>query len=150
MLRHLTKQSDVNPQLASELLQILSDIFDRYNRLLLTRPALQKSAMSSLRHILSHARISVRKRAVAAMTSLLTCCPDLFDADLKRMLIQGAGAKGEDGRIWTSLLTSLAKSRVVRSVGSMVSEGSICPKLIAQTEDTEDVESVEGALSVSP
>lgn len=146
--QHLQPQPDPNPQLAAELLQILSDVYSEYPALV-AQHAIQTLALESLTSIINTGRISIRKRAVPALSSLVTTDPKLFAKSLKGRIIEGLSRGGEGARIWVAVVASLARGQAVAHVGSLVAEGKLVGMILAQCDKPEETEAVEGSLSVS-
>jgi cullin-associated NEDD8-dissociated protein 1 len=140
---------ETSPQHASELLQILNDIYTRFSRGLAANKALQKKVLDSLFSIISNARASVRKRAVPALTALISTSPSTFNATAKAEILRGLQMGGETGRYFVMTVSSLARGSSVGQVGDMLREGQVVPIILQQTEDVEEAETVEGALIVS-
>lgn len=138
---------DPNPQLASELLQILSDLYSAFPNLV-AQPAIQSEALKSLVTLLNGSRISIRKRAVPALTALVSTDPRLFDEAVKQELVKGLAAGGETGRIWVSVVASLAKGQSVGQIGGLLGEGKPVGMILGQCDNLEETDTVEGALSV--
>lgn len=75
--------------------------------------------------------------------------PRLFDEAVKEEIVKGMSAGGETGRIWVSVTASLARGQTVGHVGRLLAQGKLVGMILAQCENPEDTDAVEGALSVS-
>ncbi|GFZ51807.1 hypothetical protein JCM24511_09575 [Saitozyma sp. JCM 24511] len=135
-----------DPQLASELLQILTDIYIRFAHIVTSSPSLQQTSLEGLLAILTSSRPSIRKRAIPALSALVSNNPHLFDTTLKGQVLTGLAQRGEAGKTWASVVASLARGQSASKVGALISEGHVVEAVLAQTEDLEDCEAVEGAL----
>jgi cullin-associated NEDD8-dissociated protein 1 len=144
----LMTQPDPNAQLASELLQILTDIYTTYPSLS-TRSSIQNPAIESLLQVLDSARPSLRKRAIPAVTALVATNPALFDKQVKGKIVEGLSKGGEGARIWIGLIASLAKGQSVGKIGGLVGEGKLTGMILDQASEPTEVEAVEGSLAVS-
>lgn len=140
-------QASPDPQLASELLQILADIYSRFPHLIASSQALQSTSSTSLLKILSTARLSIRKRAIPALGALVAANPGLFDG-IKPKIAEGLAAGGDTSKVWAAVVASLARGQSAARIGGLVNEGKVVDLLLSQTEDLEDVEKTEGALVV--
>ena len=141
-------QPDPNPQLASELLQILTDMYAKYPSLM-SRPSIQTPAVESLVQILDSARPSLRKRAIPAISALVATDPTLFDKPVKGKIVNGVSKGGEGARIWVGVIASLAKGTSVGKIGGLVGEGRLIGMILDQASDPTQTEAVEGSLAVS-
>lgn len=141
-------QPDPNAQLASELLQILTDLYTSYPSLA-TRSSIQAPAIESLLQVLDSARPTLRKRAIPAVTALVATNPALFDKPVKGKIVEGLSKGGEGARIWVGLIASLAKGQSVGKIGGLVGEGELIGMILDQASDPTETEAVEGSLSVS-
>lgn len=133
--------------MASELLQILSDLYSAFPYLV-AQPAVQTEALKSLVTLLNGSRLSIRKRAVPALSALVSTDPRLFDDSVKQELLNGLAAGGETGRIWVSVVASLAKGQGVGQIGGLLAEGKLADMILGQCANPEETDTVEGALSV--
>ncbi|KAK8845507.1 hypothetical protein IAR55_006220 [Kwoniella newhampshirensis] len=139
-------KTEINPQVASELLQTLTDLFNRFSNIVVASTDLQTQSLASLIRILSSARPAIRKRAITTLSALVATNAGLFDSSLKQEIIKGLSQDAESVRIWMSVVASLARGSSVTKVGSFVSEGQIAKALLGHAEGPEDSETVEGAL----
>ena len=139
---------DPNPQLASELLQILTDMYGKYPTWA-TRNNIQTPAIESLVQVLDSGRPSLRKRAIPAVSALVATDPSLFDKPVKGKIVEGLSKGGEGARIWVGVIASLAKGQSVGKVGGLVGEGKLIGMILDQASDPTQTEAVEGSLSVS-
>ena len=135
--------------MATELLQIVNDIFTRFPHVISTTATIQSSSLSALTKLLTTARPAIRKRAVPALASLVANQPKLFDVKLRETILKGLQEDGDTGHTWATVLASLAKGLTAAVVGEMVAEGQVSEALLKQTVDFEQNERVEGALMVS-
>ncbi|KAK1926054.1 putative TIP120-family protein TIP120B [Papiliotrema laurentii] len=137
-----------DPQIASELLQILKDIFLRFPDRIAASPDSQSAALSSLISILSTSRNnSIRKRATEAVPALISTNPSIFSIEFPQQLEAGLRQDGDVGNAWIGLVAALAKEQtLVAKLGGMVTEGKIINIILEHTADTEQVDSVEAAL----
>ena len=103
---------------------------------------------NSLLAIISSGRLTIRKRAIPALSALIAHNPALFDA-VKSQIPKGLAAGGDTSRIWSAVLTSMARGLNASKVGKLINEGNVVQLVVTQTEDVEEVETVEGALTVS-
>ena len=141
-------QPDPNPQLASELLQILTDMYAKYPAWA-TRNNIQTPAIESLVQVLDSGRPSLRKRAIPAVSALVATDPSLFDKPVKGKIVEGLSKGGEGARIWVGVIASLAKGQSVGKVGGLVGEGKLIGMILDQASDPTQTEAVEGSLAVS-
>jgi cullin-associated NEDD8-dissociated protein 1 len=141
-------QPDPNPQLASELLQILTDMYAKYPAWA-TRNNIQTPAIESLVQVLDSGRPSLRKRAIPAVSALVATDPTLFDKPVKGKIVEGLSKGGEGARIWVGVIASLAKGQSVGKVGGLVGEGKLIGMILDQASDPTQTEAVEGSLAVS-
>lgn len=139
--------NEIHPQIASELLQILTDLFVRFSPNVASSAAIQSTALSSLIQILDNARPAIRKRAVPTLSSLIATSPQLFNEDLEKEIVNGVGQGGESSRIWMGTVASLARGKSAGSIGKLVNEGKLAELILSQTKNVEDVETVEAALT---
>lgn len=139
-----------DPQLASELLQIATDIFTRFKSAIPASALIQSVSIASLIQILSEARLSIRRRSIPALSALISANSKLFEIKLKDKLIAGLKEKGDTGRIWVAVTAALARGQSVARVGDLISQGGLIEILLAQAKNPEESEAVEGALIVSP
>ncbi|WWD22460.1 hypothetical protein CI109_106951 [Kwoniella shandongensis] len=137
---------DINPQVASELLQTLTDLFHRFSHIVSTSQSLQSNSLASLTKILSSARPAIRKRAIPTLSALVATNSSLFDSSLKEEIIKGLAQDAESVRVWMGVVASLARGSSVAKIGAFVGEGQVPKILLSQAEDPEDSETVEGAL----
>ncbi|KAL7418817.1 hypothetical protein Q5752_006501 [Cryptotrichosporon argae] len=138
-------QPDVNAQHASELLQILADIYTRFPFLIAHNSHLASSSLDSLIHVLSSARPSVRKRAIPALVALVAATPTSFDK-LREAIVSGLQVGGETSRVWTTAVAGLAKGSAVAKVGGLIVEHDLIGLALKQTEDLDDSDAVEASL----
>jgi cullin-associated NEDD8-dissociated protein 1 len=141
-------QPDPNPQLASELLQILTDLYISYPAIV-TRPSIQTPAIESLVSILDSARYSIRKRAIPTISALVSTDPKLFDKPVKGRIVQKLSQGGESARVWVGVIASLARGQSVGKMGDLVGEGRLIGMILDQSSDPQQTEAVEGSLAVS-
>ncbi|ORY22630.1 armadillo-type protein [Naematelia encephala] len=146
ILSVLTGKTPPDPQHASELLQILTDIFLRFPHVISTRGSLQNKLLESLIDILSVGRPAVRKRAIPAVSALISTNSELFDTTLKSRLVEGLSQGGDASRTWINLLASLARGPSVQKIGEFLVESKAVDLVLGEAGDLEDVEAVEGAL----
>ncbi|KAK4683892.1 hypothetical protein P7C73_g6321, partial [Tremellales sp. Uapishka_1] len=140
-------QPDVNPQLASDLLQTLTDIYTRFSDHILKATFLRDLSLPPLILVLSTARPSIRKRAIPTLSALVNCSsPESFDTQLKATIVKGLQGDAESRRVWTGVVASLARGQNVHKIGGLVIEGQVMECILTQTQDVEDNEAVEGAL----
>lgn len=83
-----------------------------------------------------------------ALSALVSTDPRLFDESVKQELLKGLAAGGETGRIWVSVVASLAKGQGVGQIGGLLAEGKLAGMILDQCENLEETDTVEGALSV--
>ena len=140
-------QPAVDPQLASELLQILADVYNRFPHVISSSSPLQTTSITSLLSILSSGRLTIRKRAIPALIALINNNPALFD-QVKPHVAQGLAAGGDTAKVWSNVLASLARGMNASKVGALVGEGQVVGLVLKQVEDPEDTDMVEGALVV--
>lgn len=138
----------MDPQLASELLQILADIYNRFPHVIEHNTNVQTLSVKSLLEILASGRMTIRKRAIPALSALISNHPALFD-QVKPHISQSLAAGGDTAKIWSNVLTSLARGLNAAKVGSLLQEAGIVDAVLTQTEDPEETDMVEGALVVS-
>lgn len=79
---------------------------------------------------------------------MLSTDAKLFDTTIKTKIIEGISQGGEDARIWVAVVANLARGQSVGQIGSLIGEGDIVQMILAQCQNEEDTEAVEGALSV--
>ncbi|KIR43743.1 tip120-family protein [Cryptococcus deuterogattii 99/473] len=139
--------NEIHPQIASELLQILTDLFIRFSLNVASSATIQSTALSSLTQILDNARPAIRKRAIPTLSSLIATSPKLFNEDLEKEIVSGVSQGGESSRIWMGTVASLARGKSVGSIGKLVNEGKLAELILSQTKNEEDVETVEAALT---
>ncbi|KIR37274.1 tip120-family protein [Cryptococcus deuterogattii MMRL2647] len=139
--------NEIHPQIASELLQILTDLFIRFSLNVASSATIQSTALSSLTQILDNARPAIRKRAIPTLSSLIATSPKLFNEDLEKEIVSGVSQGGESSRIWMGTVASLARGKSVGSIGKLVNEGKLAELILSQTKNEEDVEIVEAALT---
>ncbi|OWT40724.1 tip120-family protein [Cryptococcus neoformans Bt1] len=138
--------NEIHPQIASELLQILTDLFVRFSPNVASSATIQSTALSSLIQILNNARPAIRKRAVPTLSSLIATSPKLFNEDLEKEIVNGVSQSGESSRIWMGTVASLARGKSAGSIGKLVNEGRLAELILNQTKN-DDVETVEAALT---
>lgn len=73
----------------------------------------------------------------------------MFDESVKQELVKGLAAGGETGRIWVSVVASLARGANVGQIGGLIAEGKLVGMILGQCDDPEETDAVEGALTVS-
>ncbi|WWC85910.1 uncharacterized protein L201_000780 [Kwoniella dendrophila CBS 6074] len=139
-------KTDINPQTASELLQTLTDLFNRFSYIVINSQTLQTTSIKSLTNILSSARPAIRKRAIPTVSALVSTNPGLFDSSLKTEIVKGLAQGAESVRVWLGVIATLARGQSVHKIGALLAEESIGSIILKQTEDTEDAETVEAAL----
>ncbi|WWC66659.1 uncharacterized protein I206_100563 [Kwoniella pini CBS 10737] len=139
-------KSDINPQLASELLQTLTDLFNRFSFVLTNSQNLQNTSIVSLTNILSTARPTIRKRAIPTISALVSTNPGLFDSALKAHIVKGLSQDAESIRVWLGVIATLARGGSVHKIGALLAEGQVGDVILAQTQNPEDTETVEAAL----
>jgi cullin-associated NEDD8-dissociated protein 1 len=105
-------------------------------------------SVKSLLDILSSGRLTIRKRAIPALGALISNNPALFDQVTPQMA-KGLAAGGDTAKVWANVLASLARGLSAAKVGALVNQGSVVNAVLAQTEDPEETDMVEGALVVS-
>ncbi|WVQ80275.1 hypothetical protein IAT38_002380 [Cryptococcus sp. DSM 104549] len=138
---------DIHPQMASELLQTLTDLLNRFSPVVGASAAVKSATLTSLVKILSSARPAIRKRAIAPLSALVSTDPTLFSAELRTYIVDGISAGGESARVWMGLAASLARGQSAGSVGSLITEGKVAESILKQTADPEDGDTVEAALT---
>ncbi|WVQ76239.1 hypothetical protein IAR50_005904 [Cryptococcus sp. DSM 104548] len=143
----LFNTTDLHPQIASELLQTLTDLFTRFSADISTSTTVSKSSLTALIKILSTARPAIRKRAIPTLASLVAASPALFNETLQQEIIAGVSQSGDGGRVWLGAVASLARGRNVGNVGRLAAEKKLAEIILQQTKDPEDVETVEAALT---
>lgn len=139
----------MDAQLASELLQILTDIYLRFPHVTAASSPLQTTSLNSLICILSTSRPSIRKRAIPTLSALVSTSPKLFDTVLRDKITEGLDSGSETGRIWVGVVASLARGQSATRVGAMIAAGQVVERIMKQTMTLEDTDSLEGALVVS-
>ncbi|WVF66132.1 hypothetical protein IAT40_000871 [Kwoniella sp. CBS 6097] len=139
-------KGDINPQLSSELLQTLTDLFNRFFHILAMSQSLQNTSLTALTDILSTARPTLRKRAIPTISALIATNPNLFETSLKGDIVKGLRQNAESIRIWLGVLTSLARGKTVGKIGSLMAQEDLTSTILQQTEKAEDTETVEAAL----
>lgn len=140
---------NANPQLASELLQILTDVYQRFPIAISQSQDLQSASLAVLKDVFTYPRLSVRKRAVAPLAALISVCPAQFHA-IKDDMSKGFAQGGDSAKAWVAAVTGLAKTNSSSEVGALVANGGLADIIMKQTENLEDSDAVEGALTVSP
>jgi cullin-associated NEDD8-dissociated protein 1 len=110
---------------------------------------IQTPAIESLISILDSARPSIRKRAIPAITALVSTDPKLFDKPVKGKIVQGLSQGGESARVWVGVIASLARGQSVGKMGDLVGEGRLIGMILDQSSYPAETESVEGSLAVS-
>ncbi|ODN76121.1 hypothetical protein L202_06053 [Cryptococcus amylolentus CBS 6039] len=143
----LFNTTDLHPQIASELLQTLTDLFTRFSANVSTSTTVSNSSLSALIKILSTARPAIRKRAIPTLASLVAASPALFNDTLQKEITAGVSQSGDSGRVWLGVVASLAKGRIVGNVGKLAAEKKLAEIILQQTKNPEDVETVEAALT---
>nr|XP_018266798.1 tip120-family protein [Kwoniella dejecticola CBS 10117]OBR88956.1 tip120-family protein [Kwoniella dejecticola CBS 10117] len=139
-------KNDINPQLASELLQTLTDLFNRFAYIVKTSQSLQNTSITSLTDILSTGRPAIRKRAIPTVSALVSSNPGLFDTALKAQIVGGLSNDAESIRVWLGVIATLARGGSVHKIGTLMAEGNIGDVILKQTQNPEDTETVEAAL----
>ncbi|WVQ93760.1 hypothetical protein IAU59_000837 [Kwoniella sp. CBS 9459] len=139
-------KGDINPQLSSELLQTLTDLFNRFYHILAVSQSLQNTSLAALTDILSTARPTLRKRAIPTVSALISTNPSLFEIHLKDDIVSGLGRNAESVRVWLGVLTSLARGKTVGKIGNLIAQKDLASTILKQTENAEDTETVEAAL----
>ena len=140
---------DIDPQLASELLQILSDVYLRFPMVPSASTSLRSTSLDALVRLLTNPRTSIRKRAIPTLSALVTSSPQIFDTSLRDEIIQGLDRGGDACRMWITVVASLAKGQTAPKIGSLIRSGHMMRIILKQTEDVGDIEAIEGALLVS-
>lgn len=141
------KQANANAQLASELLQILTDIYQRFPLAIAQSPELQSTSLATLQEVFAYPRLSVRKRAVPALAAFISVCPSQFHA-IKDDMTRGFASGGDSAKAWVAAVAGLAKTSSSSDVGALVANGGLADVIMKQTENLEDTDAVEGALTV--
>ncbi|OCF45173.1 tip120-family protein [Kwoniella heveanensis CBS 569] len=140
-------KGDINPQLSSELLQTLTDLFNRFFHILAMSQSLQNTSLAALTDILSTARPTLRKRAIPTISALIATNPNLFEATLKGDIVKGLNSQNaESVRVWLGVLTSLARGKTVGRIGNLIAQEDLTSTILQQTNKAEDTETVEAAL----
>lgn len=108
---------------------------------------LQESSYSNFNHVLSTSRLSIRKRAVPALAAFVAICPQRFE-QIKVDLANGFAAGGDSAKAWVAAVGGIAKTSAAPAIGTLIAEGGLLEAILKQTEDVEDSDAVEGALTV--
>lgn len=137
-----------NSQISNELLQILPDVYKNFPVVISQSPQLQEASLEAFRGIFSIPRLSVRKRAVPALSAFISVCPQQFAA-IKQDMSEGFAKGGDTAKAWVSAVSGIAKTSSSSDVGALVSGGGLVEVILTQTEDLEDADAIEGAMSVS-
>ncbi|WVN91012.1 uncharacterized protein L203_106258 [Cryptococcus depauperatus CBS 7841] len=137
----------VHPQIASELLQILTDLFNRFPSIIASSASIQSTAISSLSAILSGARTNIQNRAIPTLSSLIASNPSLLDIKLQNEILNGIKKSCENARVWMGVITSLARGRNVASIGSLIVNNGLAESIIDQACNPEDALTTEAALT---
>jgi hypothetical protein len=75
-------------------------------------------------------------------------CPSLFDS-LKDDIASGFAAGGDSAKAWVAAVAGIAKTSAHAGVGALISSGDLVDNILAQTDDLDDTDAVEGAVTVS-
>ncbi|TXT05004.1 hypothetical protein VHUM_03824 [Vanrija humicola] len=145
-VRQNVAHPSTNPQLASELLQILTDVYQRFPAAVAGSADLQETSYSNFNHVLSTSRLSIRKRAVPALAAFIAISPQRFE-QIKEDLAKGLAAGGDSAKAWVAAVGGIAKTSAAQAIGALIAEGGLLEAILKQTEDLEDSEAVEGALT---
>lgn len=97
--------------------------------------------------VMSSAPLSVRKRAVPALASFISICPQHFQS-LKSEMSQGFGACGDSAKAWVAAVAGIAKTSAAGDVGALIANDSLVDVILKQADGLEDADAVEGALTV--
>ncbi|BEI79879.1 hypothetical protein CcaverHIS002_0104080 [Cutaneotrichosporon cavernicola] len=144
-IRKNVTPTNANPQLASELLQILTDVYQRFPLAIAQSNDLQALSVEMLKEVFAYPRLSVRKRAVAPLAAFISVCPTQFNAfqdDMSKGFTKG----GDSAKAWVAAVAGLAKTPSSPEVGGLVANG-LAEIIMKQTQDLEDTDAVEGALT---
>lgn len=144
----LTYQANANPQLASELLQILSEIYPRFATTIVASQDLQAASLTTFREVLAVPRLSVRKRAVPAIAAFIAICPNHFEG-LKKDLAAGFAKGGDSAKAWVAAVAGIAKTSAHSDIGALIASGKLVENILKQADNLDDTDAVEGALTVS-
>lgn len=139
----------MDAQLTSELLHILTDIYQRFPHVIAASSPLQVTSLNSLIRILSTSRQAMRKRAISTLSALVSTSSKLFDSALRERIVEGIESGGDTGRIWVAVVASLARGQSALKVGALIAAGQVVEKVMRQTQNVGDIDAVEGALVVS-
>ncbi|CAK9779690.1 unnamed protein product [Cutaneotrichosporon oleaginosum] len=153
-IRNNVTHANANPQLASELLQILTDVYQRFPLAIAQSKELQALSVELLKEVFTYPKLSVRKRAVPPLAAFISVCPGQFDA-FKDDMSKGFTKGGASAKAWVAAVSGLAKTPSSPEVGALVANNGLADIIMEQTDNLEDTEAVEGALtemsgSVSP
>lgn len=96
---------------------------------------------------MSSAPLSVRKRAVPALASFISICPQHFQS-LKPEMSQGFSAGGDAAKAWVAAVAGIAKTSAASDVGALIANDKLVDVILKQADDLEDADAVEGALTV--
>lgn len=144
----LNQQANANAQLSSELLQILTDIYQGFPIVISQSQDLQAASLATLKDVFTYPKLSVRKRAVPSLCTFISVCPVQFHA-IKDDMINGFAKGGDSAKAWIAAVAGLAKTSSSPEVGALVSNNGLAEIIMQQTQNLEDSDAVEGALTVS-
>lgn len=104
--------------------------------------------MDMFHKVFTTPRLSVRKRAVPALAAFISICPQQFDT-IKQLMTDGFTKGGDTAKAWVAAVSGIAKTSSASNVGDLVAGGGLVEVVLSQTEDLEDADAIEGAMSVS-
>lgn len=134
-------------ELLVDSLDLVSDILSRFESTVRSNPHLQQSILKATTPLLSHGRPAVRKRAVAALATLIptTASSNVFDTLISTTILptlQATTGGDDQFRTSVSLVAALARSAPTR-IGPRVAE--LVPLVLAGANKDDD-EAKEGVL----
>lgn len=147
-LSFLTPQPSAHPHLASELLQIQTDIYTRFPAIVAESAELQEASLATFREVFAIPRLSIRKRAVPTLAAFIAVCPQQFET-LKADMAKGLAQGGDSAKAWVAATAGMAKSSAASDVGGLISGTNLIGDIMSQASDLDDSDAVEGAMTVS-
>lgn len=128
-------------------MQILADIYARFDSTIASSAQLQDLSLSVFLEVMASAPLSVRKRAVPALASFISICPQHFRS-LKSEMAQGFAKGGDSAKAWVAAVAGIAKTSAASDVGALIANDDLVDVILKQADDLEDADAVEGALTV--
>lgn len=108
---------------------------------------LQETSYATFREVFTNPRLSVRKRAVPALAAFVGVCPQWF-SQVQADMAKGFSKGGDSAKAWVAAVSGMAKTSIASEIAILIMEENLVDDVLAQTDDLEDCDAVEGALTV--